>query len=103
MIQIIWEFRVADGRETDFERHYGPSGTWVQLFRRASEFIGTDLLADADVPGRYLTVDRWKDLKAYESFRQEFAAEYKRIDEEMEAMTERERRVGVFEMVEDGT
>jgi hypothetical protein len=99
VIEIIWEFRVLAGREQEFERHYGPNGTWVQLFRRASDFIGTDLLADADVRGRYLTVDRWKDLKAYDLFRERFAAEYKRIDEQMEALTESEVRVGVFEVV----
>jgi quinol monooxygenase YgiN len=85
--------------EQEFERHYGPSGTWVQLFRKAPEFIGTNLLRDADVPGRYLTVDRWKDAKSYDLFREKFAAEYKRIDEQMEKLTESEKRVGVFEVV----
>jgi hypothetical protein len=100
VIQIIWEFRVADGSEKDFERHYGPNGTWVQLFRRASEFIETELLADADVRGRYLTVDRWRDVKSYDLFRERFAAEYRRIDEQLEALTESEVRVGVFEVVD---
>jgi quinol monooxygenase YgiN len=100
VIQIVWEFRVVVGKEADFERHYGPSGTWVQLFRKASEFIGTDLLRDPDVRGRYLTIDRWKDARSYDLFRERFAEDYKRVDREMEALTESETRVGVFEVVE---
>jgi heme-degrading monooxygenase HmoA len=99
VIQVIWEFRVVPGKESEFERHYGPNGTWVHLFRKTTEFLGTELLRDSEVPGRYLTVDCWKDLKPYESFRKEFAAEYKGIDDQMEALTDSETRVGVFEVV----
>jgi hypothetical protein len=99
MIQILWEFYVIPGKEEEFERHYGPEGTWVQLFRQAPEFIRTDLLRDPDLRGRYLTVDCWTDLGAYDSFKRNFATEYKIIDSQMEALTRNETRIGIFETV----
>jgi quinol monooxygenase YgiN len=99
MIEILWDFKVGSGKEAEFERHYGPEGTWVQLFRRSPAFLGTSLLRDREVRGRYLTVDRWKDLESYDSFQEEYAAEYKRIDAEMESLTQWEKKLGVFEGV----
>jgi hypothetical protein len=99
VIQIVWEFRVAAGKEADFERHYGPEGTWVQLFRKAAAFIGTELLRDLDVAGRYLTIDRWEDLKSYDLFRDRFADEYSRIDHLLEALTQAETKLGIFDTV----
>src|SRR3954470_1123429 len=100
MVQIVWEFRVRAGKELAFERHYGPEGTWVQLFRRSPAFVRTDLLRDPGLRGRYLTVDCWKDLAAYDSFKEQFAGEYARVDAEMESLTQNEMKLGVFEAVE---
>jgi len=99
MVEIVWEFHVAPGKEEEFEQHYGPQGTWVQLFRKAKEFVRTDLLRDPEIRGRYLTVDCWTTLGAYDAFKQNFAAEYKTIDAQMEALTQGETKVGVFETV----
>jgi quinol monooxygenase YgiN len=99
MIEIVWQFQVVSGKEAEFERHYGPQGTWVQLFRRTPAFIGTALLRDRDVRGRYLTIDRWNDLATYDSFRDEFAAEYKQIDAKMESLTQSETKLGTFEAI----
>ena len=95
MISVIWQFEVATGAEADFEKHYGPDGTWVQLFRRDPSFRGTLLLRDR--PNRYLTVDRWDDYESYEAFRAKYAKEYQRIDQEMEQLTTNEQRIGIFE------
>lgn len=99
MIEILWEFHVIPGKESEFERHYGPQGTWVQLFRKAPEFVRTDLLRDPEVHGRYLTIDCWTDLRAYDAFKHNFATEYHAIDAQMEALTQSETKVGVFETV----
>lgn len=96
MVHMVWEFLVASGREEEFERHYGPEGTWVQLFRQDLAFIATELLRDRETPGRYLTIDRW-DMEAYNSFRDRYAAEYERIDVQMETLTLSEEKLGVFE------
>ena len=64
----LWEFRVKGERVGEFERAYGPEGDWVRLFRRADGYLGTELLRDAGEPGRFITVDRWRSRKDYESF-----------------------------------
>jgi quinol monooxygenase YgiN len=97
MIVIFWEFRVIPGKEAEFERHYGPEGTWVQLFRHSPAFVETELLRDPEQPGRYLTIDRWKDMASLDAFREKFATEYKRIDAQMESLTRNETKLGVFE------
>ena len=102
MVQIVWEFYVKPGREAEFEWHYGPEGTWVKLFRKAKEFVRTDLLRDPEIHGRYLTVDCWSDLGAYGSFKENFAAEYQRVDAQMEALTQAEAKLGTFEAVAAG-
>jgi len=99
MTEIVWEFEVAAEQVAEFEKHYGPEGTWVELFRRDRAFRGTSLLCDREKPTRYLTIDRWQDLEAYEAFRVQFAREYQEIDRRMERLTTGERRLGVFESI----
>jgi hypothetical protein len=31
----LWEFRVPEARRSEFERHYGPDGTWATFFRQS--------------------------------------------------------------------
>ena len=99
MTEIVWEFEVAAGQVAEFESHYGPKGTWVELFRRDRAFRGTSLLRDREKHGRYLTIDRWEDLDSYEAFRVQFAKEYQEVDLRMERLTLAEKRLGVFEGV----
>ena len=35
----VWEFQVRPGRESEFESHYGPDGTWARLFRSAEGYL----------------------------------------------------------------
>jgi hypothetical protein len=97
MIAIVWEFEVAGGYEHEFENHYGPDGSWVELFRRDPAFQGTSLLRDREKPARYITIDRWNDIHCYEAFRLRYAKEYLQIDADMEHLTTSERRIGVFD------
>ena len=97
MTEIVWEFEVARDRVEDFEKHYSPDGTWVELFRRDPAYRGTTLLRDREHPTRYVTIDRWIDLESYEAFRVEYAKDYERIDVQMERLTVAEKRIGVFE------
>ncbi len=99
MIRIVWEFHVIPGQEAEFERHYGSSGTWAEFFRRDASFQSTELIRDSEDPLRYLTIDTWTDLPAYESFRAEFRKDYEAVDREMERLTEAERRLGAFVVV----
>ena len=99
MVDIVWEFEVKPEHIAAFELHYGPAGTWAQLFRTSMEYGGTVLLRDSERPGRYLTIDRWPNLATFEHFKQKHEAEYRRIDAEMEHLTSSEKRLGVFQPI----
>lgn len=96
MYVILWEFRPAPGREPEFEQAYGPDGRWIQLFRRAPGYLGSELLHDADDFNRYLTLDRWETAEAYERIRVACGADYESLDRECEGLTVHEARIGTF-------
>jgi quinol monooxygenase YgiN len=95
----LWEFQVKPERVSAFEEIYGPDGTWAQFFRSSSDYLGTELLRDADRPGRYLTLDRWTSREASRRFKQERSTEYTVFDKQCESLTEREVFLGDFERI----
>jgi quinol monooxygenase YgiN len=72
------------------------------LFRRSPDYIETLLLEDDVVPGRYLTVDRWRSKAAYLAFRAAFAEQYEQLDDECEQLTAAERSLGEFNDISPG-
>jgi heme-degrading monooxygenase HmoA len=92
MILIAWEFQVREDRVHEFERHYGPQGTWARLFERSPEFRGTRLFRDPEAESRYLTIDCWTSDEAFAGFKKKFAREYQELDRACEALTVKERR-----------
>jgi heme-degrading monooxygenase HmoA len=92
----LWEFRVRAGCEADFEAAYGPRGAWARLFALADGYLGTELLRDATVPRRYLTIDRWTEAEAFDRFRRDHGAEYARLDAQCEPWTEAETALGAW-------
>lgn len=99
MWHVVWEFHIRAESRAEFERRYGPEGDWALLFRRCPAYRGTELFRDATDPGRYLTVDRWESVVAFETFKQENAQAYAALDLECEALTESERCLGQFEVL----
>jgi heme-degrading monooxygenase HmoA len=98
MYVILWRFRPVVGRESEFERAYGPCGEWVRLFRREEGYLGTELLRRwDDESGEWLTLDRWASRAAYEAFRARRGGEYRRLDGRSEELTEDETFLGAFE------
>jgi len=96
MFVILWQFDIAEDHIQGFEAAYGPDGLWAALFRRSSEYLGTELLRDAYVPGRYVTVDRWRGEDAFRAFRAQHDADYEALDRACDALTETETRIGAF-------
>ena len=97
----VWEFIVAPHQEREFLEAYGPSGAWSSLFRRAPGYVETLLLRDQAVPGRFLTIDRWRSAEAHDAFRASFHAEYEALDRACEALTQHEASLGAYwELVE---
>jgi heme-degrading monooxygenase HmoA len=97
MYVVLWRFRPREGRQSEFERAYGPSGEWALLFRRSDGYLGTELLQRSEDPREYLTLDRWTSRAAYEAFRARWSDEYRRLDHRLEELTEEETLLGTFE------
>jgi heme-degrading monooxygenase HmoA len=97
MYIILWRFRPLAGRESDFERAYGPSGEWALLFRCGDGYLGTELLRCSEDSREYLSLDRWVSRAACEAFRVRFRSEYRRLDGRLEDLTEEETLLGTFE------
>lgn len=93
---VMWEFEPRPDAVAEFVRAYGPDGEWVPLFRRSPDYLGTELLRDAEAPNRYVTIDRWTSRETYERFRAERAVEYRAIDERCDKLTDHEAFVGAF-------
>ena len=97
MIALVFSYDVRDAGE--FERVYGPDGDWARFFRQGRGYVGTELLRDVEVPGRYLVVDRWETAEAYNEFVAAHREEYMRRVDEAAFHYEQELRFGTFENV----
>jgi heme-degrading monooxygenase HmoA len=96
MFVVVWQFEIAEDKIAGFESAYGPGGSWAQLFRRSLNYLGTELLRDAYVPGRYLTIDRWASEDDFRAFRKDHDHEYETLDRACDALTMSETRVGAY-------
>jgi heme-degrading monooxygenase HmoA len=99
MYVVLWRFRPSMGRESEFERAYGPSGEWTRLFQHGEGYLGSELLQRSDDPREYLVLDRWASRAVYEGFRARFSSEYRRLDRRLEELTEEEVPMGAFQTV----
>jgi len=93
----LWEFIVEPEHTAEFERHYGPDGSWVALFRQAPGYIQTLLLRDSTDRRRFITIDRWENADAYHAFRAAFSRQYAELDRRCEKLTARETSLGAFD------
>ena len=93
MYEIVWEFQPVPDREHEFESFYGSTGPWVDLFRRDTGFLGTELIRPREPGGWYRTIDRWESPAAFERFRQHWASDYEALDRACESLTIGERPV----------
>jgi hypothetical protein len=100
MFCYLYEYVVRAGDEARFEDAYGPGGAWVALFRGSPEYLGTELGRDITQPRRYFTIDRWTSRTACLAFRAEVRIEFDSIDRECERLTESERSLGEFELLD---
>ena len=96
MFVILWEFEVKPGSEERFQRAYGPTGPWVQLFHSDPHFRGTQLQRDPSRPLFYFTIDIWDSETSYERFLSANRTRYQEIDRNSENLTLQERRVLSF-------
>jgi heme-degrading monooxygenase HmoA len=96
MFVVVWQFEIAGEKIAAFEAAYGAEGSWAQLFRTSPDYLGTELLRDAFVSGKYLTIDRWASEQAFRAFRKDHDADYETLDRACDALTSRETRIGAY-------
>lgn len=94
MIALVFSYEVPNAAE--FERVYGTGGEWEAFFTGARGYIGTELLRDVEVQGRYLVIDRWESADAYNAFVAEHREEYMRRVDETRFLYDSELRFGTF-------
>jgi hypothetical protein len=46
----VWQYDATPGHEKEFERLYGATGAWAQLFARGSGYLGTALFRAVQRP-----------------------------------------------------
>jgi heme-degrading monooxygenase HmoA len=97
VISLVFSYEARDPEE--FERAYGPDGEWAGFFGPAPGYVGTELLRDLEIPGRYLVIDRWASAEAYNTFVAEHEAEYVRRSDDAAVYYDQELRFGTFETV----
>jgi hypothetical protein len=96
MIKIVWEFQVKLSSIALFEQIYGANGAWAALFSQSREYYGTMLLRDKITTNKYLTIDCWHELAAFDRFRTQFDKAYNELDQKCQEITLFERNIGVF-------
>jgi hypothetical protein len=103
MFVVLWEFHVKPGCEERFESVYGPSGEWVQLFRRDKRYRQTMLLHDSARERVYVTGGFWDSREPCDAFRKNNSEAYLALDKAGETLTTAERKIGKFEQVSADT
>ena len=97
MLVLVFSYEAREPAE--FEAAYGPEGEWSDFFRGGAGFVGTELLRDVEVPGRYLVIDRWESREAYQAFVDAHRDEYMQRVDETAFHYVQELRLGTFENV----
>ena len=99
MYIIIWEYHVKAEHGSEFEKVYASNGTWAELFINGKGYLGTELLQSDNSPDIYTTIDRWDFKESYERFLSQWQAEYIKMDEKCEWLTDHEKRIGGFRQI----
>lgn len=98
---IVWKYEVLADAEMDFRVAYGPDGDWARLFAKHDGFVRTELIA-TDQPHHYLTIDRWESEESFNAYLDLDRDEYRRLDQQFEALTVSEELVGRGSTLESG-
>ena len=87
MYIIVWEYQVRPKHLPDFEKIYANDGAWAKLFNKNEGYLGTELLRDETDTHRFLTIDRWVSVDAFNEFKTNWQTEYDALDAQCEGMT----------------
>ena len=87
MMVRVWRYDVSADVRAEFEREYGPDGSWARLFAASRGFVATSLYVEVGSPTSYLTVDRFADDDAWQQFRAEHEVAYQEVGERLRHLT----------------
>jgi quinol monooxygenase YgiN len=82
----VWEYQVEIGKVNAFLAAYRADGAWAQLFERADGYAGTELFGDVDRRGRFVTIDRWRDVASWETFLARWGNDYRALDQKLHGL-----------------
>lgn len=94
MFVRVWIYSVEAPKRARFEEAYGADGDWARLFALGDSYLGTELLRGE--PGRYVTIDRWRDESDWRRFLDRHGESYRALDRECESLTADETEIGDF-------
>lgn len=96
MFIVIWQYKIHETYREAFEELYGQNGKWVQLFKTAIEYKGTQLIKDVSTANHYVTIDKWESQEVYEKFLVDNKTKFDAIDADGENLTVSETKIGWF-------
>lgn len=97
MYIVVWRYRIEARLREAFVAAYEPGGEWARLFRDYDGYIRTELLMDSTTD-EYMTIDYWRDIEAFISFRQKGGKRYRELDEKCSDFTTDETFAGAFSL-----
>lgn len=97
MFVRVWLYSVQEPSGPRFEDVYGADGDWARLFALGENYLGTELLSGE--PGRYVTIDRWRDESDWRRFLDRHGDSYRALDRECESLTVEEVEIGDFNRI----
>ena len=91
-------------REAEFEKIYGPEGSWQQVLRSAEGFLLTELRYESVVERRYLGFDHWRSHEEFEAFREQQQGRLEEFQQQVaeQGLIESEILLGSFYLEQDG-
>ncbi len=93
MLVRVWRYQVPDQVRAEFEREYGPAGSWALLFARSAGFVDTSLYVEVTSPGSYLTVDRFASDEDWDRFLDENRTAYSELGTRLEHLTSAQEEI----------
>lgn len=102
MLVRVWEYEVVADCVADFESAYGADGDWAQLFATESGFRGTTLYRSVAASQRYLTVDLFTDVAAWQRLLRDQGDAYGRLDALTADLTSRETELVAADTGDNG-
>ena len=97
----IWKYHVKKQEVLAFEKGYGSSGEWVELFNESDGYIGTELIKSTLSNDQYFTIDYWNSIESRNAFKKNNEEIFNELDSRFDSLTLKEEHLGDFVIHED--